>query len=343
MVTIKDVAKSAGVSPATVSLVLNQRSTNVPISDATKKKVLNAAKILGYQPNTFAKSLRTNRSFVIGIMAFDIVDPYCVSVLRGAEEIIHENHYYPILFDLHNDDRDLEGYLSLIKERRVEGLLILASAIQLKDRLVKKLQHDKIPVVIIGREMASKDVPTVVVDNQGGAYLATEHLLTLGHRQLSFILGPSQYIDSEQRWEGCRSALEQYGVPIEKDLVVSESEVGWGPTAGYDSMKELLARNKTITGVIAFDDISAFGAIRAITEVGMRVPDDISVVGFDDLTVSAFYNPPLTTVRYDMVEMGRIGATTLIDLTSGSTSSGDRSGSPQPTELVVRQSTASVR
>ena len=308
MPTIKDVAKKAGVSAATVSLVLNDSDTSLPISKATRKRVKEAASSLGYHPNTFAKALRTKKSYVVGILAFDIIDPYCAHVLRGAEGVFNEGGYYPMLSDLQNDQERMRHYIRLFRERRVEGLLILASSLQIEDQLIYDLHAENIPLVVIGREVESPGVPTVVTDNTGGAFKATEHLLQLGHRDIAFILGPAGYVDSRQRWEGSKRALDQYGIQVDPELMLEENEIGWGPEAGYSSMQELLASAKRITAVVAFDDISAFGAIRAITEAGLNVPEDISVVGFDDIPAAGFYNPPLTTIYYSMVGNGQAGS-----------------------------------
>ncbi len=342
-ITIRDVARKAKVSPATVSLVLNKARQSLPISEATRLRVLEAARTLRYQPNSFAQALRRNKSRTVAVLAFDIVDPYCAHVMRGAEEVIDANGYYPMLCDLRNDEQKMQRYLSLFQQRRVEGLLILASSLKLEDQVIFELHSHGLPLVVIGREVQDAAVPTIVNDNVGGAYQAVDHLLDLGHRKIAFILGPSKYIDSQQRAEGGVRALRDHGLQADEKLTIKESTVGWGPEAGYCSMKEILRTGEPFTAVSAFDDISAFGAIRAITEAGLRVPDDISVVGFDDLPAAAFYNPPLTTVHNSMEEMGRQGAEMLRGLIAGA-----GSGSPAlkvltKNRLVVRKSTAPPR
>lgn len=342
MATIKDVAKKASVSPATVSLVLNRTTHSPPISEATRARVIEAARELGYQPNSFAQALRRNKSSAIAILAFDIIDPYCAHVMRGAEEVINANDYFPMLFDLQNDVQRMKRYITLFERRRVEGLLILASSLRLDHELLFKQRGKDVPLVVIGREVQDESVPTIVTDNIGGAYIATSHLLDLGHEKIGFILGPSNYIDSQQRLEGGLRAMKDRGVAIDEGLTVEETVDGWGPQAGYHSMKELLARGKEITAVVAFDDISAFGAVRAITEAGFRVPDDISVVGFDDLPAAAFYNPPLTTIHYSMVDMGRTGAELLLELIKGKDREGRSLKTLAQSRSIVRNTTAPV-
>ena len=340
MSTIKDVAKKAGVSAATVSIVLNDNKSNLPISEATKRRVRKAAEALGYRPNTYAKALRTQKSYVIGILAFDIVDPYCAHVLRGAEDVLNKKDYYPMISDLQNDESNLRNYVRLFQDRRVEGLLVLASSLQVDDQLIYDIHNENIPLVVIGRDVNDLEVSTVVTDNVSGSFQATEHLVQLGHRDISFILGPSRYVDSRQRWEGSQKALSKYGIDIESDLLIEEKDVGWGPEAGYHSMKELFKKRKKITAVVAFDDISAFGAIRAITEEKLKVPDDISVVGFDDIPAASFYNPPLTTIQYSMVEMGRMGSELLISQLSGDKA--QKQLMPE-SKIIIRNSTTEPR
>ena len=343
MITIREVAKKANVSTSTVSIVLNKTAHAVPISKATRDRVIKVAQSLGYQPNSFAQALRKNKSSAIALLAFDIVDPYCAHVLRGAEEVINSKDYFPILSDLQNNEQDLQRHIALFKQRRVEGLLILASSVNLDKDIVLELRRYDMPLVVIGREVEGAEVATVVMNNAGGGYLALEHLLQLGHENIAFILGPSNYIDSMQRWEGAAKAMEVHATKVDNDLVVRELASGWGPEAGYDSMKRLLSKGKEITAVFAFDDISAFGAIRAITEAGLLVPDDISVVGFDDLPAAAFYNPPLTTIHNSMVDMGRKGAKLLLELIANSVPKGKIQKIHTETSLVVRKSTAPRR
>lgn len=340
---MKDVAKRAGVSSATVSLVLSRKPHSPSISEPTRQRVLEAARDLGYQPNSFAQALRKNKSSAIAILAFDIVDPYCAHVMRGAEDVINANDYYPMLFDLQNDEAKVQRYVALFEKRRVEGLLILASSLRLDHEPIFARHGRGVPIVVIGREVEDPTIPTIVTDSIGGSHAAVAHLLDLGHQKIAFILGPPTYVDSQQRWEGGARAVKERGMEVDDDLIVQEALEGWGPQAGYRSMQELLARGKEFTAVVAFDDISAFGAIRAISEAGFRIPDDISVIGFDDLPAAAFYNPPLTTIQYSMVDMGRTGAELLLQLVKGSVPVGATHRRLTPSALVVRKSTAPPR
>ena len=171
MATIKDVAKRANVSSATVSFVLNNRTGKISISDATKERVKAAVKELGYQPNTYAQTLRTKQSFIISILAFDIVDPYCANVIRGSEETFKSKNYFSMISDLQNDNQSLNDYLIKLKNQRIAGLLILASSLQIDDQTVTQLTNMHIPFVIIGREIGNPFVSTVVTDNINGSFL----------------------------------------------------------------------------------------------------------------------------------------------------------------------------
>ena len=343
MVKLKDVAEKAGVSIATVSLVLNNRSKAIKISHATREKVLATANELGYSPNTYARALRTRKSNVIGILAFDILDPYCANVIRGAGEVINANNFFVLLSDLQNDDLKLRSFIKKISRQKLSGILILASSLQIDDGIIYDILQHHIPFVIIGREVANPLIPTIATDSITGAYLAVQHLIELGHREIAFILGPRNYIDSLQRFRGIKKALEEYNIPLDEELVAEERKAGWAPESGYEAMKELLKRKKRFTALFTFDDISAFGAIRAIYEVGLRVPEDISVVGFDDLSASAYYNPPLTTIGYSMSNMGMKGAEILLRLMDESTDNSKIQKILEEVRLIKRESSSAIR
>lgn len=340
---IRDVAAAANVSPATVSLVLNNSASKLRISDATSARVRSVASKLGYRPNTYAKALRTNRSSTIGILAFDIVDPYCAQVMRGAESVITGNKHYPVFVDLQNDESKLAGYIEMFEENRIEGLLILASSLQIDQGTIRKLAKERIPLVVIGRKVLQPDVPTVVTDSQGGAYKAVRHLIGLGHRDIAFVLGPDSYVDSQLRRRGGEQALGDSGIPVRDDLFIAEQTPGWGPQAGYRAMKRLLRTKRgEFTAVFAFDDISAFGTIRALAEADLNVPRDVSVVGFDDLSAAAFFNPPLTTIHYSMVGMGAQGAKLLFDVIHAQAQRTEPRNLVAECRLIFRKSTGPV-
>ncbi len=190
MVTIRDVAKESGFSSTTVSIVLNNAPLARYIPDTTKKRIERAAKKLGYRPNLFARSLRSQRSHTVGVMVFDMTDPYCTLVLRGIENSLYQSSYLPILTDVHNERSRFERYLEMLLDRRVEALIVLANWLFVDIDVLADLEKSSIPTVMIGRELETDSVSSVLVDNELGAHAAIEHLYSLGHRKIAFIRGP---------------------------------------------------------------------------------------------------------------------------------------------------------
>jgi LacI family transcriptional regulator len=196
MVTIRDVAKASGFSPTTVSIVLNNAPLARYIPPTTKKKIETAAKKLGYRPNLFARSLRSKRSHTVGVMVFDMTDPYCTLILRGIENSLYQSNFLPILTDVHNERSRFERYLEMMLDRRIEGLVILANWLFLDINLIADLEKSSIPTAMIGCELRTDSVSSVIVDNELGGQLAMEHLYALGHRKIAFIRGPKSLADS---------------------------------------------------------------------------------------------------------------------------------------------------
>src|SRR6201982_984840 len=201
VITIRDVAKESGFSSTTVSIVLNDAPLARHIPEATKKRIEKAAKKLGYRPNLFARSLRSKRSHTVGVMVFDMTDPYCTLVLRGIENTLYQASYLPILTDVHNERTRFERYLEMMLDRRVEGLIVLANWLFLDINLLADLEKSSIPTAIIGVELKTEQISSVIVDNELGAHLAVEHLYALGHRKIAFIRGPKGLTDSGPRWK----------------------------------------------------------------------------------------------------------------------------------------------
>ena len=205
VITIRDVAKESGFSSTTVSIVLNNAPLARYIPPATKKRIEKAAKKLGYRPNLFARSLRSKRSHTVGVMVFDMTDPYCTLILRGIENSLYQSSYLPILTDVHNERSRFERYLEMLLDRRVEALIVLANWLFVDIDVLADLEKSSIPSMMIGRELQTDTVSSVIVDNEMGAYSAVEHLYPLGHRKIAFIRGPKTLADSAPRWQGVRS------------------------------------------------------------------------------------------------------------------------------------------
>jgi LacI family transcriptional regulator len=296
MVTIRDVAKESGFSSTTVSIVLNDAPLARYIPVVTKKRIERAAEKLGYRPNQFARSLRSKRSHTVGVMVFDMTDPYCPLVLRGIENTLYEASYLPILTDVQNERSRFERYLEMLLDRRIEGLIVLANWLFLNINLLADLEKNSIPTTIIGCELKGDAISSV-----------TEHLYALGHRKIAFIRGPKSLFDSAPRWRGIRTCGKKHGLELDPKLIVELPE-SREPISSFEAgqklTQELIDQKRPFTAILAFDDMTAFGAIRALSKNGMRVPEHCSVIGFDDVAASAFGTPALTTVRQPMQAMG---------------------------------------
>jgi LacI family transcriptional regulator len=348
MVTIRDVAKQSGFSSTTVSIVLNNAPLSRYIPAKTKKRIERAAQTLGYRPNQFARSLRSKRSHTVGVMVFDMTDPYCTLVLRGIENALYQASYLPILTDVHNERVRFERYLEMLLDRRIEGLIVLANWLFLDINVLGDLEKNSIPTAMIGCELKTDSISSVIVDNEVGGYVALEHLHSLGHRKIAFIRGPKALTDSAPRWRGIRSCAKAMELELDPRLVVDLPE-SRDPIssfeAGFKLTEDLIKRKRPFTALLAFDDMTAFGAIRALAKAGLRVPEHCSVIGFDDVAPSALYTPPLTTVRQPMEDMGASAASLVVDGINRVLEK--REGAPAahrkvPPELVVRESTRSI-
>src|SRR5882724_10913060 len=316
MVTIRDVAKESGFSSTTVSIVLNNAPLARYIPDTTKGRIQRAASQLGYRPNLFARSLRSRRSHTVGVMVFDMTDPYCTLVLRGIENTLYQSSYLPILTDVHNERSRFERYLEMMLDRRVEGLIVLANWLFLDINLLGDLEKSSIPTAIIGVELKTESISSVIVDNEMGAHMAIEHLHSLGHRKIAFIRGPKALADSAPRWKGVRSFAKSSGLEHDPRLILDLPE-SRDPIssfeAGYKLTEELIKSKRSFTALMAFDDMTAFGAIRALARAGFKVPENCSVIGFDDVAACSLYTPPLTTVRQPMEAMGAMAANLVVE------------------------------
>jgi len=347
MVTIRDVAKESGFSSTTVSIVLNNAPLARYIPADTKKKILRATKRLGYRPNQFARSLRSKRSHTVGVMVFDMTDPFCTLILRGIENTLYQASYLPILTDVHNEGSRFERYLEMLLDRRIEALIVIANWVFLDINLLADLEKSSIPTAMIGCELETDSISSVIVDNELGGHIALEHLYALGHRKIAFMRGPKALTDSSPRWRGIRSFARSAELELDPRLIVDMPE-SRDPLSsvelGYKLTEELIRQKRSFTAMLAFDDMSAFGAIRALTKAGIRVPEQCSVIGFDDVATSSIYTPSLTTVRQPMEAMGASAVSVVLDGISAVLEKRDirpihRKVAP---ELVVRESTKSL-
>jgi DNA-binding LacI/PurR family transcriptional regulator len=346
-VTIRDVARKSGFSPTTVSIVLSNAPLARYIPAETKQRIETAAKRLGYRPNSFARALRSRRSHAVGVMVFDMTDPYCTLILRGIENSLYQASYLPILTDVHNERSRFERYLEMLLDRRVEALIVLANWLFLDINLLADLEKSRIPTVMIGRELRPQTISSVVVDNELGARMALDHLYSLGHRKIAVIRGPKMLTDSAPRWKGVRHFAHAAGLELDPDLIVDLPESPHALSSfegGYQLTEELLSRKRAFTAIVAFDDMTAYGAIRALSRAGIKVAEQCSVIGFDDVTPSALYSPALTTIRQPMEAMGALGATLVLEGINATLEKKEFEPVHHklPPELVVRESTSKL-
>jgi LacI family transcriptional regulator len=346
-VTMRDVATQSGFSPATVSIVLNNAPLARYIAPATKKRIEEVARKLGYRPNAMARFLRSKRTHSVGVMFFDITDPYCTMVMRGIENALYQLSYVPIFADAHNQRARFERYLEMLLERHVEALIVVANWLFVDIQLLGDVAKRNIPAATIGWELPGNVISSVMVDNEIGARLALEHLYQQGHRKIAFIRGPKMLIDSAPRWRGIQKFAQSAGLEIDPVLVQQLPE-SVDPTssfeAGFRLAEELLQRRKKFTALMAFDDLSALGAIRALTKAGVKVPEQCSVTGFDDVAPSFLSAPSLTTVRQPMEAMGGLAVNIIMEGINASLEKREwtiatHKMSP---ELVIRDSTRAV-
>jgi DNA-binding LacI/PurR family transcriptional regulator len=302
-VSLKKLAEHLGLSPATVSLVINQSPVAGSIPQETKDRIFAAARKFNYRPNFFARSLRTQRSFTIGVMVPEVSEGYASMVMSGIEDhLLQEGYFYLVASHRHRDDL-IDEYPKLLLDRSVDGLIAVDTP----------WHYDMpVPVVTVSGHNQIKGVTNIVLDHAHAAQIALKHLLQLGHRKIAFIKGQEFSSDTEVRWQAIVEAARELDLPISKNLVAQLEGDSPSPQLGYKVTRKLLAAHESFTALFAFNDISAMGAVRAIRDAGMRVPEDISIVGFDDIQSAAYQIPGLTTVRQPLRKMGKIAAETLL-------------------------------
>ena len=336
-ITLRDIAERAHVSITTVSKVITGKASEIRISPETQERVLTVAEEMGYKPNPFARSLRTKKSRIFGVVVAEMKDPYFGVIVGGIEQASSARGYFPLISSLENHLGEEKACVEVHRANRAAGILFAGAALQLEEETLHQLAEDRLPVVFIGKSVEAFSIPCVTVDNVKGAFLATEHLIKLGHRQIGLIMGPDEIVESGQRREGYKRALEAYGLPYDERWVEQETQLVSDPGSGYFAMMRLLEREPPPTALCTFDDWYAFGAIRAAVEKGLAVPRDLAVVGFDNIVAAAYYNPPLTTVEQPMLEMGKIAADMLMDAIEGTLEETRASVILDP-KLIVRES-----
>jgi DNA-binding LacI/PurR family transcriptional regulator len=326
---MRDVARAASVSIQTVSAVVNQKDGITP---PTRERVRAAIKQLGYRPYSVARSLRTRQTHTIALVISDIANPLFSTLASAAEDYAHRFGYSLILYNTHNDVMREANYVQIASERWVDGVLFVSARDEMTS--LNMLDETGIPTVAIDRIPSGYTGYSVTLDNVKAGRMAAEHLVDLGHTQVAHIAGPLQLRLSRERQQGFVEALASRGL---RPSAVIPSQNGWYCEAGFQAMQEILRNPEQPTALFAANDRMAIGALLAAVDAGLRVPEDLSIIGLDDIEVAAYHNPPLTTLRQSFESLATLGIQILIDLLAGKEPE-------QPNiiiepELVVRRST----
>lgn len=319
MTTMKDVAQAAGVSVTTVSHVINETRY---VSEELRERVLKAMEELNYHPNSLARSLRQGISHTIGLIVPDNSNPFFADVARVVETRGFEAGYSTILC---NTDGQLEkelAYVNVLLAKQVDGVIFIAASSQSEH--ITLLTEERVPVVIADRQMPDAEVDVVLVDNYRGGYLATEYLISLGHHRIGCITGPSDTTPSADRVRGYKDALTSAGLPVDESLIVRGD---FRYASGISGAQKLLDLKDPPTAIFAHNDVMAMAAMATIREKGFSIPEDISIVGFDDIPQASFTSPPLTTIAQPIQDIGRIATDLLIERMSGTT--------PHPSRKII--------
>jgi len=331
-VTLQTVADLAGVSPSTVSRILNGTAR---VSQSKRASVENAIQVLGFRPNLVARSLAGGKTMSVGVLTQYIDSPFYGAGLRGIEEILSDHGFIPIVTSgLWERERERESLLSLV-ERKVDGLIILTS--RLTDSDLKRIS-ERLPVIVTGRDLYGDNLHSINFDDVAAGKIVAEHLAHLGHRDIAVLTGPADHTDSEERLSGILSQLRDVGIQVDDRLIVMSDFTERG---GHRAMRSIISKDIPFSAVAALNDQMALGAILALRQAGLRVPEDVSVIGMDDLPSAAFFSPPLTSVSQPIYEMGRQAAGMLLNMVLAEDGEIPRKTSLEPS-LAVRDSTKRV-
>lgn len=328
-VTLKTIAQRLGLTAGTVSAVLNSSAASRSIPESTKQRILKTAREMGYSPNYFARSLRLQRAYTIGVIAEEIGDPYGGMVISGVEEYLRKHNYFFLAVSHRHDQEVLQTYSKMLMTRGVEGFITTDVSI---------LNDPGLPTVAVSGHRQVKGVTNIVIDHRLAARLALTHLKELGHERIAFLIGDPASSDSKVRWSSICETAQELGIKVLPELTVQIDSKDSTPDLGYPFAKQLLERKVKFTALFAYNDLSAIGAIGAFREAGLRIPEDVSVIGFDDIPVGTYILPALTTIRQPLKQMGQIAAKTVVEQIEGKAEY-----TPEivvKPELVVRASTA---
>lgn len=329
MTTIREVAESAGVSYATVSHVINNTRL---VSPETRERVLAAMDALNYRPNALARSLRQGKTNTLGLVLPDSANPFFAEISRSIEAEAFKKGYSVFLCNTELDTQRELFYVDVLSKKQVDGIIFVAAGDQ-ADSLDFLLRRS-MPLVMIDREVPNVEADAVFTDHQLGGFLATRHLLDLGHTRIACIAGPSSITPSAARITGYRNALEEAGIVYDESLILRGD---YHAQSGLEITRTILQMNPRPTAIFAMNDLMALGVLRAAAEAGFSVPKDVAVVGYDDLEIAHFTNPPLTTIAQPKKEIGAQAVNLLVDRMARKSRPPSRL--VLPPELIVRRST----
>ena len=328
-VGLRTLGEYLNLSPATISLVLNNAPGVRSIPQETRDRVIEAAAKFDYRPSFYARSLRKKQSFLIGVLVPDLNDNYVAPILTGIEDVLLEEGYF-YLTASHRRKTDLiDEYPRMLMDRSVEGFILIDTVLE---------RSINLPTVAVAGHRTLEGVTNVVLDQRRAGELALRHLHQLGHRKIAFMRGGSHSSDADERWKCLQNAARELKLEMLPELIVQVQSRVSTPELGFWPTNELISRGESFSALVCYNDMAAIGAIRALMDHGLRVPQDVSVVGFDDIQNAAYHNPSLTTIRQPLQQMGEMAARTLLQRIRGA------EGYPQMVpilpDLVIRESTA---
>jgi len=337
-VSLRVLAEHLKLSPATVSVVMNDSPAADAIPTHTKERIRKAAHELRYRPNFFARSLSLKRGYMVGVLVPEISEGYAASIMSGIEDELLREGYFYFVASHRGQSKLIHEYPLMLIDRAVEGLILLNTPV--KERLA-------VPAVAISGHRHIKGVTNIAVDHKKATFAALEHLAQHEHTRIAFFKGHHGSADTEYRWRGIERAAEKLKIKIRPELTIQlQRDIPHPgpslPEEGYHHAQELLATKQEFTALFAFNDISAIGAMRAFRDAGLRVPEDISVVGFDDIRAASYLMPRLTTVRQPLRQMGELAAKELLQRIANGNGTSPQTILLEP-ELVVRESTGPAR
>jgi len=331
--SLKDLATHLGLSQTTVSFVLNDAPLAKNLSEETRRRVLEAARQFNYRPSYFALNLKKSGSDSVGVLVPQHSEGFFTVVMGGVERYLLKKDFVYFTASHYWKPKLIQEYSQLLISRGVEGLLLLNTNADI---------DSVVPVVTVAGHREKDGVTNVVIDHVAAARMAIRHLYELGHRKIAFMKGHRHVMDTEYRWKAMMQIAQEFGVQPTPERTVQMRTSNWSPEVGYEPAKQLTAATRDFTALVCFNDTAAIGAIRALHEVGLKVPEDVSVIGFDDIVGAQFHVPSLTTIRQPLARMGRLAASILLDRIANPENQYAPTIIVKP-KLIVRESTAKVK